>query len=289
MIFGLAAALGWGLADYSGAVAGRRIGSTPAVVIGQILSAAFMTVLVVVTGKDLGRVPPLLWLIAGNGVVTATAYATHYRALQLGPVAVVSPIGATYAIPAIAMAIAFRGERPTSLALIGAALTVAGVVLVSADLRKLRAGIRGHAPGAPWAIVSALGFGVAAFLLGVAAQELGWILGLWASRVAQVLCYVPLVIVQRDAFRRLEHLPGVGIGVAFALAAGAADVLGVTTYSAGSEAGFISIVVAASAIFPAIAVGLSIGFLRERLVPNQWVGVVLVLLGLSMLGLGSNG
>jgi uncharacterized membrane protein len=97
------------------------------------------------------------------------------------------------------------------------------------------------------------------------------------------------VIVQRGAFRRLEHLPGVGIGVAIALAAGAADILGVTTYSAGSEAGFISIVVAASAIFPAIAVGLSIGFLRERLVANQWLGVALVLLGLMMLGVGSNG
>jgi uncharacterized membrane protein len=288
VIFGLAAALGWGLADYAGAVAGRRIGSTPAVVFGQLLSAAFMTVLVLATGQDLARVPPLLWLVAANGVVTATAYATHYYALQLGPVAVVSPIGATYAIPAIAMAMAFQGERPTALALVGAAITVAGVALVSTDLAKLRAGIRNHAPGTPWALVSAVGFGVAAFLLGVAAKELGWVLGLWASRIAQLTCYLPLVAAQRGAFARLPGLPGLRFGLAVALAAGAADILGVTTFSAGSEAGFISIVVAASAVFPAIAVGLSIGFLRERLVANQWVGVSLVLPGLLMLGLGSS-
>lgn len=288
MIFGLAAALGWGLADYAGAVAGRRIGSTPAVVFGQALSATFMTVLVLVTGQDLGRVPALLWLVVANGVVTATAYATHYHALQLGPVAVVSPIGATYAIPAIAMAIAFQGERPTALALVGAAITVAGVALVSTDLAKLRAGIRNHAPGTPWALVSAVGFGVAAFLLGVAAKELGWVLGLWASRIAQLTCYLPLVAAQRGAFARLPGMPGLRFGLAVALAAGAADILGVTTFSAGSEAGFISIVVAASAVFPAIAVGLSIVFLRERLVANQWVGVSLVLPGLLMLGLGSS-
>ena len=288
MIFGLAAAIGWGLADYAGAVAGRRIGSTPAVVFGQVLSAIFMTVLVLATGQDLGRVGTLLWLVAANGVVTATAYATHYYALQLGPVAVVSPIGATYAIPAIAMAIAFRGERPTVLALVGAAVTVVGVALVSTDLAKLRAGIRNHAPGTRWALVSALGFGVAAFLLGVAAKELGWVLGLWASRIAQLACYLPLVVIQRRAFVRLPGMSGLRFGVAIALAAGAADILGVTSFSAGSEAGFISIVVAASAVFPAIAVGLSIGFLRERLVANQWVGVALVLPGLMMLGFGSS-
>jgi uncharacterized membrane protein len=44
-------------------------------------------------------------------------------------------------------------------------------------------------------------------------------------------------------------------------------------------------VLAASAIFPAVAVGLSIAFLHERLVPNQWGGVVLVVTGLLLLSL----
>jgi uncharacterized membrane protein len=287
VIYGLLAAVGWGLADYSGAIAGRRIGSVPAVVLGQVLSAAFMTALVVATSGDVGTVAPWLELVAANGIVTATAYATHYRALQLGPVAVVSPIGGTYALPAIVLAVVVLGERPSGLALVGAVVTVTGVVLTSTNLRALRAGLRGHAPGLWWAIVSALGFGVAAFLLGVAARELGWVVGLWASRSAQVLAYVPLVLVRRREFVALRGRPEVGAGIAVALAAGAADVLGVTTYSIGSELGFISIVVAASAIFPAIAVGLSIVFLRERLVPNQWLGVALVLSGLVLLGLGS--
>jgi uncharacterized membrane protein len=71
-----------------------------------------------------------------------------------------------------------------------------------------------------------------------------------------------------------------------ALAAGAADILGVTTYSAGAEAGFLSIVLAASAIFPLVAVFLSIAFLHERLAANQWLGLLLVIAGLLLLGLG---
>ena len=39
MIFGLVAALGFGLADFEGALAGRRIGSLWTVIVGQALSA----------------------------------------------------------------------------------------------------------------------------------------------------------------------------------------------------------------------------------------------------------
>lgn len=286
MIFGLAAALGWGLADFAGAIGGRRIGSLPAVVIGQLLSTTFMVVLVFATGQDVSRVTSFLGLIAANGIFTALAYVTHYRALELGPVAVVSPIGASYAVVGIALAMVIRDEQPGAVALLGAVITVAGVALVSTDLRKLSEGIRGHAPGAPWAIVAAVSFGVAAFLLGTAAKELGWILGLAASRVAQVTCYLPLVAARRSAFTRVPSLPGAAAGVAIALCAGAADLLGVTTYSAGAERGLLSIVLAASAVFPAVAVGLSIGFLKERLVANQWVGAGLVVAGLLLLGLG---
>ncbi|MGZ8593450.1 MAG: EamA family transporter [Actinomycetota bacterium] len=286
MIYGLASALGWGLADYAGAIGGRRIGSLPAVVIGQVFSASVMVVVVIATGQDVSRVTSFLGPLVLNGIFTAVAYTTHYRALELGPVAVVSPIGASYAVVGIALAMMLRDERPGGLALLGAAITVVGVALVSTDLRALRAGIRGHAPGVPWAIVSAVGFGVAAFILGRAAQELGWVLGLGASRVAQVTAYVPLVVARRRAFAQVRHLPGASIGIAIALAAGAADLLGVTTYSAGAESGLLSVVLAASAVFPAITVALSIVFLHERLVPNQWAGAALVVAGLVLLGLG---
>lgn len=191
MIFGLAAALGWGLADFGGAVAGRRIGSVATVIVGQLLSVAFMTVVLVVSGEAVAPAGAIVGWIALNGIFTATAYLTHYRALELGPVAVVSPIGATYAVVGVALAIVVLGERPDPTELLGAAVTVLGVMLVSTDLRKLRAGTHGVPPGLPWAIASAAGFGVAAFLLGYASKEVGWVTGLWASRMAQVACYVP--------------------------------------------------------------------------------------------------
>lgn len=282
MIFGLAAALGWGLADFGGAVAGRRIGSIVTVIVGQVLSVVFMTVLLLATGSSTASLRPIIGWIALNGLFTAVAYMTHYRALELGPVAVVSPIGATYAVVGVALAVVVLDERPAPLQLVGAVITVIGVMLVSTDLKKLRAGTHGIPPGLPLAIVSAFSFGVAAFLLGYASQEAGWVSGLWASRVAQIACYIPIAFIYRRQLAGLR--PGVGLWVA--LAAGAADILGVTSYAAGAERGFLSIVLAASAIFPMIAVLLSIRYLHERLVANQAAGVILVIGGLLLLGFG---
>jgi drug/metabolite transporter (DMT)-like permease len=282
MVFGLFAALGWGSADFFGALAGRRIGSVSAVVAGQLLSAVFMTAVIIATGQSLEPLRSDVWLVVLNGAFAAFAYTTHYKALELGPVAVVSPIGAGYAVVGVALAMVVLGERPSGLALAGAGIAVVGVTLVSTDLKKLRQGIENHVPGLPWAVAAAISFGVAGFLLGWISDRAGWIVGLWGSRVAQVAFFLPLVVVFRRELSRVR----LGIGLGIALLAGAADILGVVTFSAGSERGLNSIVLASSAVFPLIAVTLSVLVFKERLVANQLVGVVLVVGGLLLLGLG---
>jgi drug/metabolite transporter (DMT)-like permease len=282
VIFGLAAAVGWGFADFLGAVAGRRIGALGAVMSGQLLSAAAMTLILIVSDRSLTPLSDSVGLVVLNGAFAAFAYSTHYKALALGPVAVVSPIGAGYAVVGVGLAIVILGERPSVLALTGAAIAVAGVVLVSTDLKKLREGIRQHVPGLWWSVAAAITFGVAGFLLGWVSQRAGWIPGLWASRVSQVPFMLLLVPFIRGELRGVR--PGAGLWIA--LLAGAADLLGVVTYSIGAARGFVSIVLAASAVFPLIAVVLSIAVFEERVVPNQVVGIALVVGGLLLLGLG---
>ena len=281
MIFGLTAALGWGLADFTGAVGGRRIGSLPTVMIAQLLSAVAMTAFMVHGEHSPGVLAPYVAFVVMNGLASGGAYLSHYRALQLGPVAVVSPIGATYAVVGVALAVIVLGERPGVAALLGGIITVLGVMLTSTDLAKVRAGTHTRAPGLPWAIVSAVLFGVGGFFLGYFAQEVGWVPGLWASRCAQLAGFTALSIVRRREFDRV----GWNAGVLFALGSGAADLLGVVSYSIGASRGLLSVVLIASAVFPLVAVALSVWLLHERPVANQYVGIGLVVVGLLVLGL----
>ncbi len=282
MIFGLVAALGFGFADFGGALAGRRIGSLWTVMVGQALSAVVVTGILVWSGRSLAVLVPVAGLVVLNGICAAVAYQTHYHALELGPVAVVSPIGAAYAVVGVTLAIVFLGERPGPVAIGGMLVTVVGVMLVSTDLRKFRDGLHGVGPGVPWAVASAFAFGVAGFLLGYLSQRGGWIVGLWASRVAQVAFYVPLAFLARSQLSRLRDRRGLRI----AIAAGLADIVGVIGLAVGADRGYVSVTLAASAIFPLVAVVLSIVILRERLVLNQQAGIALVVAGLLMLGLG---
>ncbi|MDP9118828.1 MAG: DMT family transporter [Actinomycetota bacterium] len=274
--------MGWGLADFFGALSGRRIGAIGAVMAGQLLSAVFMTAVLFATGESLAPLRSDVWLLVLNGGVAAFAYMTHYKALELGPVAVVSPIGAGYAVVGVALAMVILGERPSALALTGAGIAVIGVALVSTDLKKLRQGIENRLPGLPWAVAAAISFGVAGFLLGWISDRAGWIPGLWGSRVAQMVFYLPLLFVFRQELSRVR--PGFGLWIA--LLAGAGDILGVVMFSAGSERGLNSIVLAASAVFPLIAVTLSVIVFKERIVVNQVVGIVFTVGGLLLLGLG---
>ncbi len=284
MIYGLLAAIGWGTTDFLGAVSGRRMGSLPALAVSQIAGTILASILFLVHGTGFGPVSGLLWFVLANGVIAMTAYALHYRALELGPVAVVSPVGAGYAVVGFTLAVLLLDEHPGPTAILGGLITIAGVVLVSANLPKLLAGLHEKPPGLWWALGSSLGFGVAGLLLGVIARDSNdWVVTLLSTRLALIAAFAPLLWARRRTFHRLREAGAKAYVVA--TAAGIFDLLGVAAYSAGATKGYLSVVLAASAIFPMIAVALSMIYLRERLVLNQYVGVVAVVGGLLLLAL----
>jgi drug/metabolite transporter (DMT)-like permease len=87
----------------------------------------------------------------------------------------------------------------------------------------------------------------------------------------------------RDVPARLRAAPAVIVG---AICVGLADLLGVVAYSIGNETRSASILFVSSAVFPLLAVILSVAFLGERPVPNQYVGVAMTVAGLVLVGMG---
>ena len=284
MIYGLGAAIFWGIADLFAAFSGRRVGVAATVLLSQVAAAVAISVVVLASGHDLDRLDEVAGWLLPIAAITAVAYVTLYRALELGPIALVSPLLASYAVIPVLLAVLFLDETLGSVEIAGAAVTIGGAVVTSADVRSLRTGTRVPAAALPWALASTVLFGTAAYAVAWSAKRVGWLTSLWLVRTSTALLFVIAAVVAIALMR--PALRGTLSTRAVALCAllGLADLTGTISYSRGSEVGLVSIVTAVSATYPLIPVFGGIALLDERPAINHYIGVAMVIAGLLLLG-----
>jgi drug/metabolite transporter (DMT)-like permease len=285
VIFGLAAALGWGLSDLLAAITARRIGSRATVVIAQITGLLGFGLLWIVA--DPGHVVARdIVILLGSGCFAGVAYFALYRGLELGPVALVSPIGSAFASVTVVLAVIFLGEALSGILVLAVASTIVGVILASTDLRAFELEAKRHRRGLPYALAAMVGFGVAAFASGSLAKDYGWLAPITFSRIGSLLLITIAVSATRGGPETGDRRPSLA-SVAMACVVGIADIAGIAAYARGSELGLVAIVAAVSATFTLIPVAGGIALLGERPAPNQLVGLALVIGGLGLIGAAS--
>jgi len=281
VIYGLGAAVVWGMADLTAAVTGRRIGVLSLAAISQLGGLVTVVVLVAAVRPEL-PVDPILLVPVASGVIAAGAFLFLYEGLTRGPIALVSPIAAGFAVVTILLSVVFLHESLTGLVLVGVATTIAGVLLASTDLRDVRTRGKTLQGGVPFAIGALVCFGFVTFLIGFAAREAGWLVTVFISRAVGTVVLVTVALVQGAPIRSVRQLtliPAALVGVA--------DSLGIASYSYGSSVGAVSVVVAVASTFSLIPVMGGVVLFHERPAPNQWLGVGMVMAGLVLLGIAS--
>jgi drug/metabolite transporter (DMT)-like permease len=288
VIYGLVAAFGWGLSDLWAAIAGRRMGSGRTVMVAQVAAAALISLIVAFARPDLSELGTVIPWLVPNAFLGAAAFATLYRGLQLGPIAVVSPVLASYAVVPVLLSVVLLGESLGGLEVVGVVVTIAGAVLTSTDVRALWEGTRQRVDGLPWAVASTLLFGVATYIMGWASKEAGFLPSLWFGRLSMTTVFLAAALVlwlrPRGGRRERHAADPVRPAIGLAVMVGVVELLGTVAYARGAEVGLVSIVTAASATYPLIPVFGGVAVLHERPAPNQYLGVALVVAGLVVLG-----
>jgi len=284
VIFGFGAALGWGFADLWAAIAGRRIGSGRTVVISQVVGAIALSLIVLVAAPDLDRLGSVAGWLAPNALLAAAAYACLYHGLELGPIAVVSPVLASYAVIPVLLAVVLLGESLGPWQATGVAVTIGGAVLTSTDVRALREGTATRPAGLPWAVAASVLFGVAAFVSAWASQEAGFLPSLWFARLCNLVIFAVAGLVIRSRPPEVVGRRELRWAIALAAAIGIVDMLGTLAYVRGTEVGLVSVVTAVSATYPLLPVLGGVALLKERPGLTQYFGVAMVVGGLALLG-----
>lgn len=286
LLFGLGAALMWGLTDVCASIAGQRLGSLRVLAISQLAGAVALVVVAFVLGKGLPTDPRIV--VAGIlvGLAGAGAYLSFFTALRIGPLSVVSPITAAYGGLTVVLAVIIRGESLSPGQAAGAAVATIGVVLAGlvfdGGLRSARVVGRGVA----FAMVALVLFAVMTIGSAEAIDIAGWLPLILLARVTQVAAGWSLLAIgvglrPRWMSQLLQApLPWSRRAVGIAAVAGLVDVVGLISFAIGLERSETWLVGLASSFGPAVAVVVAVAFLRERLRRTQWLGLAGIAAGL---------
>jgi drug/metabolite transporter (DMT)-like permease len=267
----LSAAAFFGLADFVGGVASRRLALVVVLAVSQLASLAAIGAVVLLRGDGPPAGKPVALAILAGGLGIG-ALAALYRALAVGSMSVVAPIAGTAAvIPVIAGVVI--GERPSAVQNIGIALALVGVVLASRT-----AGAAGRS-GVGLAVLAAIGIGFFLVAFDAASEPDPY----WASLVQRTTAVTilwtvllalraPLRLAPRD---RLV-LPVIGL----------LDIAGTTAFAVATTTGLIGVISVLVSLYPVVTVALARFVLHERLTRLQAAGVAVALAGIGLITAG---
>ena len=282
---GLTAAFCWGTADYMSRGQSERVGYYRTIIYSQLVTLITVVVLVPAVSPTL-TLPlyPVLALL-GAGVVNFVAFIFLYRAFHRGVVSVVAPVVYSYPAVTAVLAVAVLGASLSLVQGVAIAGIVAGVILLSTRFSELYlyfqgSGAPGLTKGVGLAVGASLCFGVAYIGIGYAAPFVSFVLPVLFLRVIAISAGFILAPVLKQEVRpsRLvfsRAMIAIGVLEAFGFLA--------FTYGVSASGSALPIVASLSGMGGAVAASYGLAFLKERLEPNQVLGVLLSLAGVFAL------
>ena len=274
VILGGISSLFYGVADFLGGEASRRV-PAPAVVFGAgLVSAPLIALTALLVGGD--AAPSDLALGAVAGSLGALGLTLLFMGLAKGHAAAVAPASAVFgAILPVVVAV-LSGERPSALAWMGVALACPAIVLCSwvADPGDVPLG------GLGYGLIAGLGFGGYTAVISRTSESSN-LLTLIPARLAMIAVVVMIALFGFWKLADLKRAPRRMVA-----ANGVLDVAANVTLLLALRAGSLALVGVAASLYPAVTVILARLVNNEHLRGRQVLGLVLTLLALAAIAVG---
>jgi drug/metabolite transporter (DMT)-like permease len=312
VLLGLLTALAWGSSDFLARFASRRIGSLRTTLYMQLTGFLLLTISLRWIGSwghlfDGSGWQPWAWG-ALAGIVNGISTLSLYRSFEVGKMAVVAPLSASY--PALTVILSlFSGEHLTIARAAGIVWILAGVVLVArgetqdvaaelqpspsesvSRLNPLQTGVTTQTSpnraksGMGWALIAAGGFGVLFWLLGTRiVPAVGFASTVWMIRLVSSLLTVFVILLLKRPLALPRRRDAQGSVSAWLLGMGLLDTGAFVLNNRGMQLEQISVVSVLASLYGAVTVILAALFLREHLSRSQWFGIVAIFAGIALI------
>lgn len=274
-VLALGGALCWGVGDFLGGLASRRLAVITVLAVSQAIGLLGLLVWVLVSGEAFPGAGELL-PAAAAGIAALVGLGALYRGFAIGAMGIVAPISA--ASPIVPLAVdAAHGDVPGALQWLGIAFVLAGIAVLSRESPSTEE--RRFAAGAGLAVLAALGFGLFVVGLDAGADESAtW--AVVAARAASVFVAVVAALVLSTSLRPPRSVLPMLIGVGVFDTSANVFVATATTHGA---AGIVAVL---SALYPVVTVVLAWLVLGEKLSAAKRAGGVVALAGAAFVAAG---
>jgi uncharacterized membrane protein len=266
-LWGGAAALSWGVGDFSGGLAARRVSSLAVTLITNPVGLLLLIALALISNAPIPSSHDALLgvLVGASG---AAGIFLFYEAMKHGKMGIAAPVSAVIAnVISVAVSAVTEGA-PGIVKWLGFALACAGVVLISRPekIDGVRAVPRALLPAA----LSGIAFGV---FFSLSAQfssnvDVGW--SLVIVRLTSLVIFFAAAALRKE-FQLERSVLGL------AVIGGICDSLGNLFFALAGQAGRLDITAVSSGMYPVATVILAVLILRERFTASQGVGALLAL------------
>ena len=245
-LLALSSAALYGAADFLGGLASRRANTLAIVVTSQGCGLTLLVLSLPLLPEATPAARDLVWGGAA-GLAGGVGVTLLYRALAVGRMAVVAPTTAVCAVMIPVVTDVVLGERLAPLTMLGIALAIVAIVLVSQQ--EAAAGpVSVRAWALPPGVGLALPSGVAIGLFFLALAETDAQAGMWplvAARAVSVTLFGVIALVSARPWRMAAPVTRI------AMAAGAIDMGANALYLLATRYGPLSVAVTLSSLYPA--------------------------------------
>ena len=286
IFLGLLTALTWGGGDFIARFATHRIGALRSLLYMQLVGFLLLTIALPWLGGwghlvDGSGWQPWAWG-ALAGIFNAFASLALYRAFEIGKMAVVAPLSASY--PALTLLISWLGgDHLPSIRVAGIILTLLGVIVVAGGEHV--PGEDGGQPrtkntrGMGWAIAAAIGFGLLFWLLGTRIiPRVGATQTVWVIRLTSTVLTAAILFFARQPMRLPRgEIRWMVLGMGFF------DSGAFVLSNRGMLMEQVAVISVLGSLYGAVTVGLAAIFLREHVSRWQWCGIVTIFAGIYLI------
>jgi len=285
ILLGLLTALAWGGADFIARFATQRVGTLRTMLYMQTIGFLLLTIFLPWLGgwghlADGSGWRPWGWGLLAGGI-NACATLTFYRAFEIGKLAIVAPVSASY--PALTLLISWMsGEHLALVRVAGIILTLAGVVVVAGAEHVATGNDPGRQKstrGLGWAAAAAILFALLFWLLGARIiPRVGAVQTVWMIRLTSSVLGLAAVVAAKQPIR----LPRGNVRW-MALGMGAMDTAAFVFSNRGMQMEQIAVISVLGSLYGAVTVALAAIFLRERISRLQLAGIVTIFAGILLI------